>query len=126
MRLDHLLSKEQLARPRVGRGAVASPPANAWWGVLKGGTSIIWRLPGPHAQVQVKLCFAVERGGGSGGCLTRCWVLKDRTTCIGSRYGGGCVCAGWFLLVVGPADHTVWSSSVVGVAGVGCGVPVVC
>ena len=36
-------------------GAVASPPANAWWGVLKGGTSIIWRLPGRHAQVQVKL-----------------------------------------------------------------------
>lgn len=34
---------------------------------------------------------------------------------------GGC---GRLLLVVGPADHTVWSS-LLGVAGVGCGVPVV-
>ena len=45
MRLDHLLSKEQLAQGRLVRvgvcGAVASPPANVRWGVLKGGTSIV-------------------------------------------------------------------------------------
>ena len=55
MRLDHLLSKEQLASAVMVCGAVASPPANVWWGVLKGGTSIIWHRTWFGSQVQLPL-----------------------------------------------------------------------
>jgi hypothetical protein len=50
VRLDHLLSKEQLRRPRgfspVGVCVMAAlPSASVRRGVLKGGTSISWRRP---------------------------------------------------------------------------------
>lgn len=47
-------------------------------------------------------------------CLTRCWVLKDRTTQACPRYDEG-VCVGWFFWL--------WASSrsrAVLVVGVGC------
>ena len=48
-------------------GAVAPPPANAWWGVLKGGTSIIGHRRWSPSQVQVTASagqWNVVVGGG--------------------------------------------------------------
>jgi hypothetical protein len=73
VRLDHLLSKEQLAQAFVVCGAVASPPANVRWGVLKGGTSIVGAdLVAAH-KYRLARSFgggvAVERGWWVGWCL---------------------------------------------------------
>jgi hypothetical protein len=130
VRLDHLLSKEQLAQGRLVRvgvcGAVASPPATVRWGVLKGGTSIVGhRRWSSHTS--------------TGGASAPQWNVVVvgvgvRDTLLGPEGSGdthvlvtvaleGCrllvVCAGWFLLVVGPADARAVCSG-------GCGVPVVC
>ena len=126
MRLDHLLSKEQLAQGRLVRvgvcGAVASPPADVRWGVLKGGTSIVGhRRWSSHTS--------------TGGASAPQWNVVVvgvgvRDTLLGPEGSGdthvlvtvaleGCrllvVCAGWFLLVVGPADGMTLV-----VPGVGC------
>ena len=71
------------------------------------------------SPVQAELVFAVERGGCGVRCLTRCWVLKDRTTqCWACSYGSGSggVPAGFFWS---------WAPPIVRVSRAGCGVPVV-
>ena len=85
MRLDHLLSKEQLAAgchglwrsgPATGERSVGG--AQGW--NIDYLTSLV-ELARKYNLVTVREgSEGVEREEGSGGCLTRCWVLKDRTT----------------------------------------------
>ena len=125
MRLDHLLSKEHCLQGLVVL-VVPEPGLSPSVGqrVLMGGTSIMWRRPG-H-RVSSTGCSPPSGGVGSGtGSVGR---VRCRDTLLGPegsgdmglwprrRWSSGVwVCAGWFLLVVGPAD----SSGCPGL-GVGC------
>ena len=107
MRLDHLLSKEHLRSGLALFGGWvpgAEPGLSPFVGqrVLKGGTSIIGTYLVCHGKY--RLGVSRLRVGGvwqwnvvavSGGCLTRCWVLKDR-----ARHVCSC-CRGLWAVVVG-------------------------
>ena len=100
--------------------AVQSPVCPRVWG--SGCSRVEHRLFGAFLVVTHKYKsssfggWAVERGGGPGGCLTRCWVLKDRTTHAGPGVDPGlwCVPAGFFWSWAPPIMRAslVW--------GVGC------
>ena len=71
MRLDHLLSKEHWHLSLLAPGGwwfvkgvqVASSQTNALWGLLKGGTSVIWHcMPGGFASTCFSFGGVVERG----------------------------------------------------------------
>jgi hypothetical protein len=113
VRLDHLLSKEQLA---------LSVPCGCWWRpfdgcasvclaavVLSSGTSASWSGSVDLSSVLLVLPFLGgwewNLGGGTGLGLARCWVLRDRAE-VGS------------VSLVGPSGPGAWMRAAGGVGSV--------
>jgi hypothetical protein len=90
-----LVSLTSTSRQLPSRGVV-DPPRRVWQWNVGGGGAVSDTLLGPE-------------GSGDARWPAR-WHLEGVVVVV--------VCAGWFLLVVGPADHMSLSC-------VGCGVPVV-